>query len=246
MSAAKGGAWEPFKRVREWLAESDLPPTARHVGLEIGAHLDENGSAFPSLGRLARRTGLGLTAVREAVRVLTTGERRPFDREQGGAREGDRYSCSRYTFRSVEGHASRGARETRGSSGERKGSATRARGVRQATSKDQLRTKEGGGAPLRETWLKTARSVWVESVGAPPSWFDTDLRPLVTPSRAPEAVLAALRAYVAAVTPDKAGTGDFARRIAAWMKREAKAEPEPYRATPEQLAEKSRRYGLTA
>lgn len=120
----------------------------------------------------------------------------------------------------------------------------RARGVRHATSKDQLRTKEGGGAPPREPWLKTARSVWADSVGAPPSWFDGDLRPLVTPSRTAEAVLSALRAYLAGVTPDKAGTGDFARRIGAWMKRAAKPETEgePYRATPEQIAEKSRRY----
>jgi hypothetical protein len=112
---------------------------------------------------------------------------------------------------------------------------------------------KGEAPPLkndREPWLKDARTVWAERVGAPPSWFDTDLRPLVTPSRTSEAVLAALRAYLQGVTPDKAGTGDFARRIGAWMKRTEKAAantaPEPYRATPEQIAEKSRRYGLTA
>jgi len=128
--------------------------------------------------------------------------------------------------------------------------------TRNRVQPDNRKRKEGGkegGRPLsqskgREPWLKEARAVWADSVGAPPSWFDTDLRPLVTPSRASEAVLAALRAYVAGVTPEKAGTGDFARRIGAWMKRAAKPEAvgEPYRGTPEQLAEKSRRYGLPA
>ena len=168
------------------------------------------------------------------------------DVETGGAREGDRYSCSRYTLRVPEGYTSRGARETRGSPGDAEGYTTRARGVRHVTSKDQLRTKEGGGAPLREPWLKAARSVWAESVGAPPSWFDTDLRPLVTPSRTSEAVLAALRAYVQGVAPDKAGTGDFARRIGAWMRREAKApEVEVYTGSDEQRRAKAARYGVT-
>lgn len=241
------GKWEPFRRVREWLAESDLAPTVRHVGLEIGGHLDENGSGFPSLARLKKRTGLGMTAVRASVRCLTTGEGRLFDREAGGAREGDRYSCSRYTLRE-EGFATRGAREMRGSSSERGRFATRAQGVRHATTKDQGRTKEGGGAPPpredRDSWLLDARLIWADSVGAPPLWFDADLRPLVTPSRTPEAILAALRIYLSSVAPDKAGTGDFSRRIGAWINRGAKPEAngEPYRGTREQLAAKSRRY----
>lgn len=248
MSAVKGGAWEPFRRVREALAESDLSPTVRHVGLEIGGHLDESGRCFPSLARLARRTGLSLSAVRASVHTLTTGDGRLFDREAGGAREGDRYSSSSYTLRAGEGVASRGAQETRGSSGEREGYTWHAQGVHHVTPKDHRRTSEGGGAPPpsedRVSWLSEARAIWADSVGAPPPWFDRDLRPLVTPSRTPEAILDALRAYVAEVAPEKAGTGDFGRRIGAWTQRSAKpeAQGEPYRGTQEQLAEKSRRY----
>lgn len=229
-----------------WLAVRDratgsgstLRPLERLVALCLASHLRDNISAWPSLRTIGRWTGLSVSTTRRILTVLCA-EGGVFERERRGRLGAYEYRLSAATLSGLN-------------SVQREQCSPEAGGVFSLTlnsvqpdnRKRKEGGKEGGNTPPREPWLKTARSVWAESVGAPPSWFDADLLPLVTPSRTAEAVLSALRAYVAGVTPDKAGTGDFARRIGAWMKRAAKPETEgePYRATPEQIAEKSRKY----
>lgn len=230
-----------------WLAVRDcatgpaskLKPLERLVALCLASHLRDNASAWPSLRTIGRWTGLSVSTTRRILTVLCA-EGGLFQRERRGR-------LGAYEYR-LSPAALSGLNSVQAEQG-----SVRAPGVFRLTAgsvqPDNRKRKEGekeGGAapPPREGWLSEAREAWADSVGAPPSWFDADIRPLVTPSRTSEEVLAALRIYLASVAPDKAGTGDFSRRIGAWMTRGAKPEAkgEPYRGTQEQLAEKSRRY----
>lgn len=56
---------------RSLIAESDLPPTTRHVALALSLYMNEKGgSAFPGAERLARDTSLTDRAVRENLKIL--------------------------------------------------------------------------------------------------------------------------------------------------------------------------------
>lgn len=127
----------PFLLALDAVMKADCPysPVERWVAAALARHMDESGSAWPSARRLQEVTGLGETAVRAAIVRLCEGEAPLFYRTVGGARAGARYESSHYRLRAeVEGFATRGARETRGSSGEVEGFATRGRGVRHATT----------------------------------------------------------------------------------------------------------------
>lgn len=75
----------PLFTWRSALAESDLPPTLRHVGLTLSLHMNERGgSAFPSHTTLARETGLHRATVIKALGDLEA--RGYVEREPGGGR----------------------------------------------------------------------------------------------------------------------------------------------------------------
>lgn len=247
------GAWEPFKRLRDYVNASDLAPTVRHVALVIGGHLNERGECFVSVGGLCRETGLGRTAISAAVQTLSVGAERLFDRTPGGARIGARYGCSAYSLRDPKGSATRGARLTRGSSSEHEGSATRTRGVRHAVTNDSFNDSLKGRGPelLPAKANSTARTIletdWAEGIGAPPRWYWQEVGPLLSASRPLSVIQKAQLLYMAQADKATALPRDFAQRVEHWVTL-AKAKPteEPYRATPEQVAAKSRLYGLPA
>lgn len=131
----------PLLRVLNAVTAPDAPYSAleRWVAVMIASHMDAAGTAWPSMRRLSLATGLGETATRAAVVRLCEGESALFLRTGGGAREGARYEASRYTLRAeVEGFATRGARQTRGSRGEVEGFAWRGRGVRHAKTEEPI------------------------------------------------------------------------------------------------------------
>lgn len=116
--------------------DSERSPVERLVALAIADHMGTKDTSWPSYARLAAWTGLGMTAVRAAVATLCTGPDAVFYRVEGGARPGQRYASNRYTL--TEHVATRGARQLRGSAGDIKGIATRARGYRHTTQNDSL------------------------------------------------------------------------------------------------------------
>ena len=57
---------KPLFSWRSAIADSDLPPTTRHVALALSLYMSERGdSAFPGAGRLTRDTGLSERAIRD-------------------------------------------------------------------------------------------------------------------------------------------------------------------------------------
>lgn len=88
--------------------DSPWKPTERLVALALGHHLGRDGTAFPSLARLAGWTGLSRHSVQRAVAALC-GPDGLFERVPGGARKGDRYSTSHYRLRGVPVASLRGA-----------------------------------------------------------------------------------------------------------------------------------------
>jgi len=132
-------------RVRDLVtgAGSPFSPIERLVAFCVADHMNGAGTAWPSRRAIAAWTGLGPTAVRAALTELCgDGPKGLFVVTPGGATDGDRYRSNVYRIReegaatrpakTIEGTATRGARETRGSSGEGEGAATRHLGGRHA------------------------------------------------------------------------------------------------------------------
>lgn len=67
-------ALAPLFDWRSAIADSDLPPTQRHVALTLSLHMNaRGGSAFPAVATLARETGLSKRAVQYALKGLHDG-----------------------------------------------------------------------------------------------------------------------------------------------------------------------------
>lgn len=245
--------------------QSTLSPTQRLVALCLAYYMRRDRECYPSLEVIASWTGLSVSGVRKAIDSDALAGKDGFIEKD--TRPG-RYSSNVYRLREgvTTGHpeparvipqgtlralpeGGKGVTTSpEGATWAREGATTShvmsqgmgsGNGVENSfPAKQELIPAKASSTP----WLVVARSIWSEGVGTPPQWFENDLRPLVMPSRTSDAVLMALRAYVEATEPKDASTGKFAAKIGAWIKARAKPEPEPYRATPEQIAEKSRRY----
>jgi Helix-turn-helix domain len=83
---------KPLYTWRSAIADSDLPPTARHVALTLALHMNERGdSCFPSLTRLERETGLSRSGIAKHLNVL---EREGWlVRDRGGPKHSTRYTA---------------------------------------------------------------------------------------------------------------------------------------------------------
>lgn len=234
---------------------SALTPTQRLVALCLAHHMRKERECFPSLEAIASWTGLSVSGVRKAIDAdALTGKNGFIDKVP---RPG-RYSSNLYRLREgvTTGHPgaprvlaqdtlrvlperSQGVTLSReGATWERQGATT------SHVMNQGVRAGSGAGSPAElipikagiEPWLVVARSIWSEGIGAPPSWLENDLRPLVTPSRTSGEVLAALRAYVSTTEPIDASTRKFAERVAAWLRAARR------RTEPETMEEKTRRY----
>jgi hypothetical protein len=129
-------------------AESPFSGIERAVAVAVAKHVNGEGAAWPSVRRIVECSGFKETVVRAALARLC-GEGAVFEREAGGARAGARYAAATYRLRDgLEGFATRGARETRGSCGEAEGFATRGLGVRHAKTEEsrEEHIEESGNA----------------------------------------------------------------------------------------------------
>lgn len=203
--------WGPFKSLREWLADSDLPPIVRHVGLEIGKHFDANGYCFVSVETLCERSGWGKTAVKQAIRILTDGPDCPLERTIGGSRRGEGRESTSYRLRPDRVTARPGRQKT-GPPCNLEMAASRPEPGRDATTKDSVKDFLKGARELLE-------SAWAQRVGKPPKWFWDDVGPLLSESRPVAVVEAALRCYIANTEASRTSSGAFARRIEHWVQR---------------------------
>lgn len=105
---------------RTALMRSDLPPTARHVGHVLSCHMNESGgSCFPSVTTVMEETGLGRTAVKNAIAKL---EEEDYLLVERPAVTKGRGHSNRYTARFPEGVVLRTLIEGRGREMNGKGS----------------------------------------------------------------------------------------------------------------------------
>lgn len=135
----RGLAWGPalsrlpLFAVRDRILEAGPPPagyspTQRLVALAIADHMGDKAEAYPSRRALEAWTGLGHTAVVEALRVLCPGESDPpsgpkalFKRTRGGALKGSRYTANTYQLLGREVEDGREADTLDGEEGEADG-----------------------------------------------------------------------------------------------------------------------------
>jgi hypothetical protein len=205
---------------------STLTATERLVALCIAYHMRDNPTAWPSYPKVARWCGLSLSGVRKALATLcATGG--IFERSLRPGR------AAGYEYRLREAvtgeQCHRGTVSPHGAKG-----VTTGRGGCLPVTLNEKGMSEGSA-------LAILRAEWSELIGAPSRFFDGDVGPLVTTRRPTARVVEGMRAYAASVDVSKASSRAFAQGIEGWLKR-PNAAPEPYRGTPEQLAEKSRRY----
>ncbi len=230
-------------------ATSTLTPNQRLVALCLAYFMRKERECFPSVPVIAAWTGLSQASVKRALGVLT-GESGFLEK----ATRPGRYSSNVYRLREgahlappqgaqAEPSQGEGAQgELQGAHGEREG-AHSAPVMSTGSEYREARAQTAQGEPSKpSTPARTVlRAEWSDLIGAPSKFFDGDVLGLVTQRRPLARVVDAMKAYAARVDVSKASSRTFAQGIEGWLKRAATA-PEPYRGTPEQLAEKKRRY----
>lgn len=109
----------PFIRLLEHVSRPGSPftPLERLVAITVGSHMDDAGLAWPSVRRVCERTGLGRTAVRNALDVLCDGPAAVLERVVGGTDPGGRPRASEYRLRAANGVAMKPGRNATRSPG---------------------------------------------------------------------------------------------------------------------------------
>lgn len=168
----------PLFTVRDLVTGEGSPFSSveRLVALCLADHANKDGQAWPSRRTIEAWTGLGHSAVFDALQALCVGEHAIFDLEAGGARPGGRYRANVYTLKAdAELSARRQPTATRQAAAQRTElSARRTRAVRQAASKGPRRDQEGSTSPASSA----------HGHGTSPLHGD-QTSPLVTPANSP-------------------------------------------------------------
>lgn len=207
---------------------STLTATERLVALCIAYHMRDNPTAWPSYPKVARWCGLSLSGVRKALATLCA----PGGIFERSLRPG---RAAGYEYRLREGVTGEQCHRGTVSPQRVKGVTTGRAGCLPVTLNEKGMSERSALAILRAEWS--------ELIGAPSRFFDGDVGPLVTTRRPTARVVEGMRAYAASLQGSAASSRTFAQGIELWLRKaRANAEGGPYRATPEQIAEKSRRY----
>jgi len=221
---------------------STLKPLERWVAVVIASFMGKNSKAWPGYTAIAERAGMSESGVRKVLLRLCS-ENGIFERTRRARgfsyqlREGvpvgqcpaGTVSPQDATVSPEDGH-----------------SVPPSMGIDQESIKKPRSASEVIEAKSSTTARAVLRAEWFELIGAPSRFFDGDVLGLVTDRRPLGRVVESMRAYAASVDLSKASSRAFAQGIEGWLKRPKASEPEAYRATPEQLAAKSRRYGLAS
>lgn len=201
---------------------SRLTATERLVALAIAFNMRQNLTAWPSARTLAGWTALSESGVRKVLKRLC-GPQGIFVRtRRPGRYEGYEYSV-RQGVTAGESDVRRVPPESASLTPRPARVLPRPARVSPGVNRMSKGMSEGmstgsEGAPRAASWLSQAEGMWSERIGAP-TFVRSDLPGLVSPSRPPDRILTALRAYLAQANPATARPRDFARSIERWTLR---------------------------